>query len=545
MSLAHLTLATRDVRRAETFFAGALGWRPVARPDNIGRPAAWLEIAPGQELHLVEVADFAPSPFEAEFGRHIAVAFPQREFDDLKRRLLAHGATLIEPERPTPFPRLFFRTADGYVFEVVAAERRPETPVAAGPPAAAPLPSLGVQRQMEIYLNGLTGQKPAQPLAAEELEERACAVLPAPAYVYVAGGAGGDETVRANRDAFRRWRIVPRFLRDVARRDLGVELLGRRLPAPVLLAPVGVQAMLHPEAELAVARAARSLGIPMILSCVSSTQLETVAEALGDSPRWFQLYWPKDPALAASLVRRAERAGYSALVVTLDTYLYGWRERDLQQAWLPFAHGQGIANYLTDPEFRAALPAPPESDLGAAARYFLSVVSNPALTWDDLAWLRRQTRLPILLKGILHADDARRAIDHGAAGVIVSNHGGRQIDGAVAALDALPAVAEAVAGRAAVLFDSGIRRGADVFKALALGARAVLLGRPYCWGLAVDGEEGVREVLRNLLADVELTLGLAGCASCADVTRDRLTREAGPPAHGPTPLGVGTDPADL
>jgi isopentenyl diphosphate isomerase/L-lactate dehydrogenase-like FMN-dependent dehydrogenase len=375
---------------------------------------------------------------------------------------------------------------------------------------------------MEIYLNGLQGQTPAQPLAPEDLEQQARAVLPSRAYVYVAGGAGAEDTVRANRDAFRRWRIVPRMLRDVSRRDLGVELLGQRLPAPVLIAPVGVQAMLHPEAELAVARAARSLGVPLVLSTVSSTPLEAVAETLGDSPRWFQLYWPKDPALAASLVGRAERAGFTAVVVTLDTYLYGWRERDLQQAWLPFAQGQGIANYLTDPVFRAALPAPPEQDPAAAARYFLAVVSNPALTWDDLAWLRRQTRLPILLKGLLHPDDARRAVDHGAAGVIVSNHGGRQVDGAVASLDALPAVAEAVSGRTAVLFDGGIRRGADVFKALALGARAVLVGRPYCWGLAVGGENGVREVLRNLLADVELTMGLAGCATCADVTRDWL-----------------------
>jgi isopentenyl diphosphate isomerase/L-lactate dehydrogenase-like FMN-dependent dehydrogenase len=377
---------------------------------------------------------------------------------------------------------------------------------------------------MEIYLAGLSGRKPGQPLAPEELEEQARAVLPTPAYIYVAGGAGGEETVRANRDAFRRWRIVPRFLRDVSRRDLGIELFGRRLPAPVLLAPVGVQGMLHAEAELAVARAARSLGVPMVLSTVSSTPLEAVAEALGDSPRWFQLYWPRDPALAASLVGRAERAGYSALVVTLDTFLLGWRERDLQQAWLPFAQGQGIANYLTDPVFRAALPAPPEKDPAAAARHFLAVVSNPALTWDDLAWLRKQTRLPILLKGILHPDDARRAVDHGVAGVIVSNHGGRQVDGAIPSLEALPAVAEAVAGRAAVLFDSGIRRGADVFKALALGARAVLLGRPYCWGLAVGGEQGVREVLRNLLADVELTLALAGFATCAEVRRDWLIR---------------------
>jgi isopentenyl diphosphate isomerase/L-lactate dehydrogenase-like FMN-dependent dehydrogenase len=408
----------------------------------------------------------------------------------------------------------------------MADPQRPTEP----PAASAPLPqSLGVARQMEIYTAGLKGQVPARPVAPEELEERARAILPPPAYCYVAGGAGGEDTVRANRDAFRRWRIVPRFLRDVSRRDLGVELLGRRLPAPVLVAPIGVQSMLHPDAELAVARAARSLGVPMVLSTVSSTPLEAVAEALGDSPRWFQLYWPKEPALAASMVGRAERAGYAAVVVTLDTCLYGWRERDLQHAWLPFAQGLGIANYLTDPVFRAALAAPPEQDLAAAARHFLAVVSNPALTWDDLAWLRRQTRLPILLKGLLHPEDARRAVGHGVDGVIVSNHGGRQVDGAVASLDALPAVAEAVAGRVPVLFDGGIRRGADVFKALALGARAVLLGRPYCWGLAVGGEAGVSDVLRNLLADVELTLGLAGCASCADASRDSLAEAGGPP----------------
>jgi isopentenyl diphosphate isomerase/L-lactate dehydrogenase-like FMN-dependent dehydrogenase len=383
--------------------------------------------------------------------------------------------------------------------------------------------SIGVQRQMEIYLNGVKGERPARPLAVEELEERARGVLPLPAYIYVAGGAGAEDTMRANREAFRRWRIVPRFLRDVSRRDLAITLLGRRLPAPVLLAPIGVQGMLHAEAELAVARAARSLGIPMILSNVSSTPLEAVADMLGDSPGWFQLYWPRDPALAASFVQRAERAGYSAIVVTLDTYLLGWRERDLQQAWLPFAHGQGIANYLTDPVFRAALPVPPEQGLPAAVRHFLAVVSNAALTWNDLAWLREQTRLPILLKGILHPDDARRAAKSGIEGIIVSNHGGRQVDGAVASLDALPAIADAVAGRTAILFDGCIRRGADVFKALALGAQAVLLGRPYCWGLAVGGEQGVRDVLLNLLADFELTLGLAGCASCAEVNRDCLT----------------------
>jgi isopentenyl diphosphate isomerase/L-lactate dehydrogenase-like FMN-dependent dehydrogenase len=382
--------------------------------------------------------------------------------------------------------------------------------------------SLGTRRQIEIYQAGLRGKKPEQPLAFEELEEKARARLKPEAYLYVAGGAGGEDTVRANREAFRRWRIVPRFLRDVSQRDLAVTVLGQRLPAPVFIAPIGVQSMLHPEAELAVARAARSLGVPLVLSTVSSTPLEAVAEAMGEVPHWFQLYWPRDPDLAASLVTRAERAGYSALVVTLDTYLLGWRERDLQMGWLPFIHGMGLANYLSDPVFRAALPAPPEQDPLAVARYFLQVVSNPALTWNDLAFLRRHTRLPVILKGVLHADDARKALDHGVEGVIVSNHGGRQLDGAVAALDALPAVVAAVGDRALVLFDSGIRRGADVFKAVALGARAVLLGRPYCYGLAVGGEQGVREVLQNLMADAELTLGLAGCASFAEVGRDNL-----------------------
>jgi isopentenyl diphosphate isomerase/L-lactate dehydrogenase-like FMN-dependent dehydrogenase len=393
------------------------------------------------------------------------------------------------------------------------------------PETAAPLAavSVGVQRQMEIYQAGMKGEKPGLPLSAEELESRAGQVLPPEAYTYVAGGAGGGDTVRANRAAFGRWRIVPRFLRDVARRDLGVVVLGQRFPAPLLLAPIGVQSMLHPEAERAVARAARSVGVPLVLSTVSSTPLEVIAETMGEVPYWFQLYWPRNPDLAASLVSRAERAGYRALVVTLDTYLLGWRERDLQLGWLPFLYGQGMANYLSDPVFRAALPVPPEQDPLPAVRHFFEVVTNPALTWEDLAFLRRHTRLPILLKGVLHPEDARRAVDHGAAGVIVSNHGGRQLDGAVAALDALQAVAEAVAGRAEVLFDSGIRRGADVFKALALGARCVLLGRPYCYGLAVGGEQGVRDVLRNLLADTELTLALAGCATPADVGRDNLT----------------------
>jgi isopentenyl diphosphate isomerase/L-lactate dehydrogenase-like FMN-dependent dehydrogenase len=375
---------------------------------------------------------------------------------------------------------------------------------------------------MEVYMAGMEGRKPAYAFAVEELEQQARSVLRPEAYDYLAGGAGSENGIRANRAAFERWRLVPRFLRNVAQRDLSIEVLGQRFPAPLLLAPVGVQAILHADAELAVARAARSLGIPLILSTLSSRPLEAVAQTMGGIPHWFQLYWPRDPELVVSLVSRAERAGYSAIVVTLDTYLLGWRERDLQRGYLPFLHGEGLANYLTDPVFRAALPALPETDPRSAVLHFLQVVSHPALTWTDLAHLRKHTRLPILLKGILHPDDARKAVDHGVEGIIVSNHGGRQVDGVVPALDALPPIVAAVGKRLAVLFDSGIRRGADVLKAMALGARCVLLGRPYCYGLAVGGEQGVRHVLLNLLADLDLTLGLIGCSSFAELSCENL-----------------------
>lgn len=387
-------------------------------------------------------------------------------------------------------------------------------------PTAAASPGLG--RQMEIYQAGLQGRKPALPISPDDLEQAARAALSPEAFGYVAGGAGAGDTMRANREAFYRWRLVPRHLRDVRRRDLGVQLLGQRLPAPVLLAPVGVQSILHADAELATARAAGVLGVPFILSTASSRTLEEVAGVLGEAPRWFQLYWPNDPDVAASLLRRAEAASYGALVVTLDTHLLSWREVDLQNAYLPFLRGEGLANYFSDPAFRAALPAPPEQDPRAAILHFTRLFAHPGLGWGDLDFLRRHTRLPVLLKGVLHPDDARRAMDHGADGVIVSNHGGRQVEGAVAALDALPGVVDAVGGRAAVLFDSGIRRGSDVLKALALGARAVLLGRPYCYGLALAGEDGVREVVRNLLADLDLTLGLIGCASVAELSRENL-----------------------
>jgi lactate 2-monooxygenase len=312
------------------------------------------------------------------------------------------------------------------------------------------------------------------------------------------------------------------MLRDVATRDLTVTVAGTELPAPVLLAPIGVQSIVHADGELATSRAAAALGLPMVVSSASAHTMEEVAEAGGEAPRWYQLYWPNDPGLAESLVTRAEAAGYAAIVVTVDTFIPGWKPRDLQQAWLPFLEGVGNANYLQDPVFRSQLARPPEEDLAAAIGHYLGVYVNPSLTWDDLAWLRERTSLPILLKGILHPGDAREAARRGVDGIVVSNHGGRQVDGAIAALDALPGVAEAAGDDLAVLFDSGVRSGADVLKALALGADAVLLGRPYIWGLALDGQGGVETVLRMLLAELDLTLALSGYASLAELDRSAL-----------------------
>ena len=380
--------------------------------------------------------------------------------------------------------------------------------------------SFGVARQIEIYQRGSQ-----VPVAPEALEQRAREALSPQAFGYLAGGAGAEDTMRANLAAFRRWRIEPRVLCNLSCREWQSTLLGTPLPAPVLLAPVGVQGILHPEGELASARAAAGLGIPVILSSASSVTLEDVAAAMGDAPRWFQLYWSADPDVATSFVARAERAGYGAIVVTVDCPILAWRERDLENAYTPFLHGQGIANYLTDPAFCAKLPCAPAEDPAAAIRRFVEVFGNAALSWNDLAGLRRRTRLPLVVKGILSPDDAARAVDIGMDAIVVSNHGGRQVDGAVASLEALPRVVERVAGRVPVLLDSGIRRGADALKALALGASAVLLGRLYAWGLAVGGEAGVREVLLNFLADFDLTLGLSGCACLSDVRPDLLRPE--------------------
>lgn len=383
----------------------------------------------------------------------------------------------------------------------------------------------GLQHQTQIYLRGLMGERSSVPFALEQLEEKARRALLPEAWDYVDGGAGSEDTIRANREAFRRWRIVPRMLRDVSERDLSVDLFGIRLPGPVLLGPVGVQSILHPDAELASARAAASLGVPFVFSTAASRTIEEVAEAMGRAPRLYQLYWSRDREIATSMVARAERAGYSAIVVTLDTTILGWRARDLDRAYLPFMKAEGVACFFSDPVFRSRLATAPEQDPGAAVRLWAGVFGNSALNWADLPFLRGRTKLPILLKGILHADDASRAVDSGMDGIIVSNHGGRQVDGAVAALDALPSVVNAVKGRIPVLFDSGIRHGADAFKAIALGARAVLLGRLYVYGLAIAGEQGVRDVVQNFLADFDLTLALSGYRNCTELSPAALIRQ--------------------
>jgi len=379
--------------------------------------------------------------------------------------------------------------------------------------------------QNEIYVGGLQDARPELPTDLTRLEALAEERLPAGPFGYVAGSAGSESTARANRAAFERWRLVPRMLCDVSGVDLSVTVLGTAMPAPVLLAPIGVLATVHPDGESAVARAAAGLGVPLVLSTAASSTLEDVAAAGGDAPRWYQLYWPKDRDLAISFLERAAASGYRALVLTLDTYTMGWRPRDLDNVFLPFLRAIGNQNYFADPVFQRALGGPVDDDNRAAAiAQWGATFGNPSLTWDDLVFLREHWNGPIALKGILHPDDARRAVAAGMDGVIVSNHGGRQVDGAVAALDALPGVAEAVGDEVDVLFDSGIRTGADVAKALALGARAVLLGRPYVYGLALGGEAGVRHVLRCLLAELELTIALSGRTRPADLTSELVTR---------------------
>jgi lactate 2-monooxygenase len=405
--------------------------------------------------------------------------------------------------------------------------------------------------QRTIYLNGFSGKYAKTKIDLKALEEQARQKISARAFAYIAGGAGTESTMLANRQGFEDYKIVPRMLRNVETRGTSIELLGMKLPSPFLLSPIGVLEMAHPEADLAVARAAAKAEVPFIFSNQASFPMEQTAAEMGDSPRFFQLYWSKSRDLVASLVQRAEKCSCKGIVVTLDTTMLGWRTRDLDLGYLPFMEGKGIAQYTSDPVFQRLIdeniiPATkPYITLKAllglvrqvrkypagggffskltsgrptsAVRHFVGLYSNPATTWEDLSFLREQTKLPIILKGILHPEDAQKALDYGMDGIFISNHGGRQVDGSISTIEALPAIAAVVKGQVPIIIDSGIRSGADVFKALALGANAVSLGRPYAYGLAVAGEQGVAEVIQNFKSDFELTMGLAGCKNIGEI----------------------------
>ena len=437
----------------------------------------------------------------------------------------------------------------------------PHEPSTAGP---------GRARQGAIYRPGALGIAPTVPAGTDELERRARRAMSRRAWAYVAGGAGSGATVRANREAFDRWRVVPRMLHATTERDLGTRVLGTDLAAPLLLAPVGAAGLVTPEADVHIAEGAHASGIPYVFSCQGSSPMEETARAMAGTPFWYQLYWSTDEALVDSMIGRAEAAGAEALVVTLDTTMLGWRTEDLDLGSLPFARGLGIAQYTSDPRFMAlvrerlaaagtkgaaALGLDPRRPLGlaraakggaetllsmsrehpgdlrgnlaspeprAAVETFLDIYSNPGLSWEHIATLRERTSLPVVLKGVLHEDDARRALDAGVDGIIVSNHGGRQVDRSIAALDALVRIREAVGPGPTLLMDSGIRTGADLFVALALGADACLLGRPHIYGLALEGAVGVSAVIDNVLAELDLTMGLVGTASVADISRELL-----------------------
>ncbi|MEK3974969.1 MULTISPECIES: alpha-hydroxy-acid oxidizing protein [unclassified Psychrobacillus] len=345
------------------------------------------------------------------------------------------------------------------------------------------------------------------PIDFKELEQEAREALEPGPFGYIRSSAGGEETYNKNISSFSKYSIVPRFLTDVSSLNTEVTILGHTYPHPLFIAPVGVNKIAHEDGEIAVAKAAAKFNFPYIQSTVSSYSIEEIAAATPGSSKWFQLYWSSNKEIAFSMARRAEAAGYEAIVLTVDTVMLGWREEDIRNQFSPLKRGYGQGNYATDPVFMADLT---EQSQEAIVDSILENIYHPTLNWNDITELRNHTSLPILIKGILHPDDAKLAIEKGIDGIIVSNHGGRQLDGVIASIDALSGIVEAVNGSIPVLFDSGVRRGSDAVKALALGATAVCIGRPFVWGLAAGGQKGVERVLENFLQETKVSISLAG-----------------------------------
>ncbi|MCL6014158.1 MAG: alpha-hydroxy-acid oxidizing protein [Candidatus Thermoplasmatota archaeon] len=380
----------------------------------------------------------------------------------------------------------------------------------------------GTKYQTKIF-TGVENRK--LPQSVDEWRERARITLTKDAWDYLEGGAGEEDTVHENRSAFKKWRIRPRYLRDVSKRTMEAEFLGQNRESPFILAPIGVQSILHKDGEIASARAAAKMNMPFILSTVSSITMEEIVKKSPEGEKWLQLYPSKDKNIIRSFIKRAEKAGYRAIVVTADTTMLGWRERDLNNAYLPFLRGEGLANFFSDPVFRRRLEKPPEEDLIKAIMEFISVYVNPFFSWEDFKEICSTTEIPVILKGITHREDVELAFKSGARAVVISNHGGRQVDGAISSLDALEEVTESGDLKGEILFDSGFRHAADAIKAIALGASGILIGRPYAYALSVAGQEGIELYLEQVMAEMDLEMGLSGIKNLKELNRESLYRK--------------------
>ncbi|WP_342504161.1 alpha-hydroxy acid oxidase [Lysinibacillus sp. FSL L8-0126] len=375
----------------------------------------------------------------------------------------------------------------------------------------------------DLLLKNITAQAPF-PICFADLEKAVAEKIEAGPFGYIRSGAGGEQTLRNNRAAFEKYSIVPRFLKDVSNVQTSINLFGKTYPTPLLFAPVGMNGMVHDEGELAVVRAAKHLNMPYIQSTVSTYALEEVAQAAPSATKWFQLYWSTNEEIAFSMVARAEAAGFEAIVLTVDTVMLGWREEDVRNQFSPLKLGYARGNYMNDPVFTATLP---DDSFESYVQGVLQNVFHPTLNWKHVRELKKRTNLPILLKGILHPEDAKLAIDNGIDGIIVSNHGGRQLDGVIGSLDALPAIAKVVNGQIPIILDSGVYRGMDALKALALGADAVAIGRPFVYGLALEGQQGVEKVMTNLYDELKVSIALAGATSIKGLRNITLVKHDG------------------